>query len=129
VLLSQAKRLLPAPVSFLRLHLHLFFASCFIYLQFLVPRNIFLNHSDIPYLLILGYDLWLGLYYLAAFPGTSSLYYHILLVKTLYTSIISPLIRLYLRVDSLTVESILIIDFLLITNFVARIVSGLFQDF
>ena len=71
MLLSRAKRLSPAPVSFLRLRLHLFLASCFIYLQFLVPRKIFLNHSDSPYLLILGYDLRLGLYYLAAFPGTS----------------------------------------------------------
>jgi len=56
VLLSRAKRLSPAPVSFVRLRLHLFLASCFIYLQFLVPRKIFLNHSDIPYLLILGYE-------------------------------------------------------------------------
>ena len=31
----------------------------------LVQRKIFLNHSDISYLLISGYDLWL--YYLAAF--------------------------------------------------------------
>ena len=34
-----------------------FLASCSIHLQFWVQKKIFLDHSDIYYLLILGYDL------------------------------------------------------------------------
>jgi len=44
-------------VSVVSADITLFLVSCSIHLQFWVQKKIFLNHSDIYYLLILGYDL------------------------------------------------------------------------
>jgi len=69
-----------------------------------VQTKIFLNHSDIYYLLILGYD-----FYSYILSCCFSMYKFILLsyllVKILYTSIISP-IRLYLRVGNFNLLSL-----------------------
>jgi len=84
----------------------LFLASCSIHLQFWVQKKIFLNHSDIYYR-ISNFRLR-PLVILSCYLST--------IVFILYTSIISPLVRLYLRFGNFNLLSIEVRFSVLITR-------------